>query len=45
MLAPILQHPDDIDYVRCLFLNADLEGSLRLVNPPLYLAHHGQVRL
>jgi hypothetical protein len=38
MLAPILQHADDIDYVRCLFLNSNLEDSLRLISPPLYLA-------
>jgi hypothetical protein len=44
MLAPILQHADDIDYVRCLFLNSNLEDSLRLINPPLYLARQGKVR-
>jgi len=35
LLAPILQHEDDIDYMRCLFLNAGFEDSLRLIDPPL----------
>lgn len=43
MLAPILQHGDDIDFVRCLFLNSNLEDSLRLINPPLYLARRDRV--
>ncbi|KAL6065862.1 Sec23/Sec24 trunk domain containing protein [Balamuthia mandrillaris] len=38
MLSPILQHPDDIDFLRCLFLNANFEDSLRLIDPPLLLA-------
>jgi len=36
LLAPILQHPDDIDFLRCLFLNANSEDGLRLLDPPLY---------
>lgn len=38
LLAPILQHEDDIDYMRCLFLNSDFEDSLRLIDPPLFEA-------
>jgi hypothetical protein len=35
MLGPILQHPDDIDYVRCLFIFAPFEDSKRLLEPTL----------
>lgn len=38
MISPILQHPDDIDFLRCLFLNSNYPDSLRLVDPPLLLA-------
>eukprot|EP01090_Pellita_catalonica_P003204 TRINITY_DN12846_c0_g4_i1.p1 TRINITY_DN12846_c0_g4~~TRINITY_DN12846_c0_g4_i1.p1 ORF type:complete len:589 (+),score=80.93 TRINITY_DN12846_c0_g4_i1:128-1768(+) len=37
MLAPILQHPDDIDIIRCAFLNSTYDDSLRCLSPPLYL--------
>jgi hypothetical protein len=35
MLGPILQHPDDIDYVRCLFIFAPFEDCMRLLEPKL----------
>jgi len=38
MLGPILQHADDIDYVRCLFLNADFDVCNRLIEPALWMA-------
>jgi hypothetical protein len=34
-LGPILQHIDDIDHVRSLFLIADFDDSLRLISPTL----------
>eukprot|EP01130_Rhizamoeba_saxonica_P003457 TRINITY_DN1463_c0_g1_i2.p1 TRINITY_DN1463_c0_g1~~TRINITY_DN1463_c0_g1_i2.p1 ORF type:complete len:696 (-),score=124.12 TRINITY_DN1463_c0_g1_i2:78-2165(-) len=39
LLGPILQHPDDIEYTRLLFLNSCFEDSLRLLNPALLVAH------
>jgi len=45
LMSPILQHPDDIDYIRCLFLNANLEDSIRLIDPPLYLANQNFARI
>eukprot|EP01094_Clydonella_sp_ATCC50884_P010615 TRINITY_DN2034_c0_g2_i1.p1 TRINITY_DN2034_c0_g2~~TRINITY_DN2034_c0_g2_i1.p1 ORF type:complete len:888 (+),score=157.62 TRINITY_DN2034_c0_g2_i1:125-2665(+) len=38
LLGPILQHQDDIDPVRCLFLQRDLFTCHRLIRPILYLA-------
>jgi len=37
LLGPILQHPDDIDWIRSLFLNASFEDSKRIIEPPLYM--------
>jgi len=36
MLGHILQNPDEIDYIRTLFLYSDYEDSLRLLEPILY---------
>jgi hypothetical protein len=38
MLGPVLQHPDDIDNVRCLFIFAPFEDCKRLLEPKLLLA-------
>ncbi len=38
LLGIILQHPDDIDYIRCLFLHANFEDSKRIVAPSLLMA-------
>lgn len=37
LLGPVLQHPDDVDVVRCLFLYASLSDSLRMITPSLWL--------
>jgi hypothetical protein len=37
LLGPILQHPDDIDYVRCLFIHANFEDSKRIMEPLLLM--------
>jgi hypothetical protein len=42
LLGIILQHPDDIDYMRALFLNAGLEESRRIIDPPLFMAEDEQ---
>lgn len=34
-LGPILQHADDIDFVRSLFLHSDYSDALRLMCPVL----------
>lgn len=34
----MLQHPDDIDYIRCLFLSSNLEDSLRIIEPILLMS-------
>jgi len=41
LLGPILQHSDDIDYCRCLFLQAALPVCLRLMDPPFYQIENG----
>ena len=35
LLGPILQHEDDIDPLRCLFLFANYEDSCRIIEPRL----------
>ena len=35
LLGPILQHPDDIDALRTLFLQSGLADCLRLISPTL----------
>ena len=35
LLGPILQHPDDIDSVRCLFLQSKFECCKQLIEPAL----------
>eukprot|EP00026_Physarum_polycephalum_P002452 Phypoly_transcript_02458.p1 GENE.Phypoly_transcript_02458~~Phypoly_transcript_02458.p1 ORF type:complete len:897 (+),score=111.23 Phypoly_transcript_02458:48-2738(+) len=42
LLGPILQHKDDIDQVRCLFLNANFDDSLRMVDPKMYEIQTGE---
>src|SRR5689334_6969184 len=37
LLGPILQHPDDIDYVRYLFLQANFEDSMRIIESKFYM--------
>jgi len=37
LLGPIVQHPDDIDFLRCLFLNGDFEVCKRLIRPSLFM--------
>ncbi|PRP79247.1 hypothetical protein PROFUN_13040 [Planoprotostelium fungivorum] len=37
LLGPILQHMDDIDYMRCLLIQANLQDSLRMIDPPLFM--------
>eukprot|EP01114_Cavostelium_apophysatum_P002146 TRINITY_DN11871_c0_g1_i2.p1 TRINITY_DN11871_c0_g1~~TRINITY_DN11871_c0_g1_i2.p1 ORF type:complete len:924 (-),score=187.79 TRINITY_DN11871_c0_g1_i2:24-2708(-) len=39
MLGPILQHPDDIDFLRSLFLNGNLDDCKRLIEPPLFMVY------
>lgn len=36
LLGPILQHSDDIDYSRCLFLQSSYQVCLRFIDPPFY---------
>jgi hypothetical protein len=42
LLGPILQHKDDIDQVRCLFLNSNFDESLRMVDPKMYEIQTGE---
>jgi len=42
LLGPILQHKDDIDQVRCLFLNSNFDDSLRMVDPKMYEIQTGE---
>lgn len=42
LLGPILQHKDDIDQVRCLFLNANFDDSLRMVDPKMFEIQTGE---
>jgi hypothetical protein len=44
LLGPILQHPDDIDYSRCLFLQAPFEVCLRFLRPPFLRIGLGDVQ-
>ena len=41
LLGPILQHDDDIDSLRCIFLQAPFQASIRLINPPFYRVLRG----
>jgi len=42
LLGPILQHKDDIDHVRCWFLNANFDDSLRMVDPKMFEIQTGK---
>jgi len=44
LLGPILQHPDDIDYSRCLFLQAPLDVCARFLRPPFLRISLGDVQ-
>eukprot|EP00027_Filamoeba_sp_ATCC50430_P003743 CAMPEP_0168553362 /NCGR_PEP_ID=MMETSP0413-20121227/7213_1 /TAXON_ID=136452 /ORGANISM="Filamoeba nolandi, Strain NC-AS-23-1" /LENGTH=589 /DNA_ID=CAMNT_0008584045 /DNA_START=297 /DNA_END=2066 /DNA_ORIENTATION=+ len=44
LLGPLLQHPDDIDYMRCLFLNSPFEDCKRLIEPPFYMAENTEYK-
>jgi len=37
MLGLLLQHPDDIDFVRCLFLASDLDDAKLLMQPTIHI--------
>ena len=39
MLGPILQHADDIDCIRCLFLQAEYEACARILQPAFFNVH------
>eukprot|EP01125_Pyxidicula_operculata_P007105 TRINITY_DN2419_c0_g2_i3.p1 TRINITY_DN2419_c0_g2~~TRINITY_DN2419_c0_g2_i3.p1 ORF type:complete len:663 (-),score=157.65 TRINITY_DN2419_c0_g2_i3:134-2122(-) len=42
LLGPILQHPDDIDYIRCIFLYSTYQDAIRLIDPPLLVTQISQ---
>jgi len=42
LLGPILQHSDDIDFVRCLFLNVGFEDCKRIIQPQLMMGFLNQ---
>lgn len=43
LLGPILQHADDIDYCRCLFLQAPLNTCMRFIDPPFFQIETGDI--
>lgn len=43
LLGPILQHSDDIDYCRCLFLQSSFNVCLRLIDPPFFEIQTGSI--
>lgn len=37
VLGPLLQHIDDIDWMRCLLLYSNISDSIKLIDPPLFM--------
>ena len=37
MLGVIIQHPDDLDSIRCLFLNSIPEDAKRFIEPTMLM--------